>query len=81
MADLQTMLATIDTLGAEELEQLYRHIESRRRLLFRARNSDPKRQTQEAIRIRQEVNAAIDEAIDSAKRHLAEHAKQPVTIS
>jgi hypothetical protein len=66
MAEIQSLLAQIDQLSLEELDELRRRIDTRRTAL---RNTDPRRQTQEALRIRQEVNSEIDQALESARRY------------
>ena len=68
MSELQTLISQIDVLPLEDLDEIKKHVDECRTQMLRSRDLDAKRQTQEAIRIRQEVNSEIDQALESARR-------------
>ena len=74
MVEMRTMLAMIDELPPDALEELFQHIKERRQVLslhkatgtFHAVQEEPQREPADTIR--NEVNAVIDEAISQVRR-------------
>ncbi len=82
MTDLQTLLTEIDELPPEELETVYRHIVQRRHASYWLVPGENLKAIQEMMRpvyeqtaqmTDEEINAAIDEALDEVRRERKTH--------
>jgi hypothetical protein len=81
MKDKQTLFSMIDALTPYELEEVYQHVKQRRQIVsFRTATgahhtvSDSSREPAETIRA--EVNAIIDEVLNSVRhKHEAQESK------
>lgn len=77
MTDMQTLFQTIDSLSREEIDQLFRYLEQRRRMTWWVIPPENLEAFAEAMRPLQEdaatmpeeeVNALLDEALDEVRR-------------
>jgi 7,8-dihydro-6-hydroxymethylpterin-pyrophosphokinase len=77
MADIQALKSAIDELSPRELDEMYKYIEQRRQRTWWVVPHENLKQIQEVMRpvheeaaqmTEEEINAAIDEAIDEVRR-------------
>jgi hypothetical protein len=82
MSDLQSLLSEIDELPPEELETVYRHIIQRRHASYWLVPGESLKAIQEIMRpvyeqtahmSEEEINTAIDEALDEVRRERKTH--------